>query len=140
MRITATVDGRFVDQLRRGSERAESLMLEGLDRLGDEFVTQARAMAGPGRFGQSFSSQRDGRRTVIAGSNSPLAAIIEKGRKPGRRPPVIKGRITPEAATRIAQSGTKGTYVVRKAATKVRRDGTVDRIARDVVERVAAGG
>lgn len=139
MKITVTVDGNLLDRLRRGGERAEGLMLGGLDRLGDEFVTQARAMAGSGRFGQSFSSKRDGRRAVIAGSTSPLASIIEKGRKPGRRPPVIKGRITPEAATRIAQSGTKGTFIVKKAATKLRRDGTAARVARDVVERVAEG-
>lgn len=139
MKITVEIDSGLVDRLRRGGDRADMLMLDGLDRLGEALVTQARVDAGSGPYGRSFSSTRDGRHAVVAGSRSPLAAIIEKGRKPGRRPPAVRGKLSAEAADRIARSGTKGRYVVRNAAARLRSDGVVDRVARDVVARVAEG-
>lgn len=136
MNIDVQIDGRLADKLRDGSDRADSLMLGGLVELGDAFVSAARQVAGPGRFANSFASTTAASDTVIAGSRSPLAAVLEKGRKPGRRPPISR-RISPAAATRIAAQGTKGKYTVRKAATQIRRDGTVERVARRVVEQIA---
>ena len=136
MKIDVEVDGRLADRLRVGSARADELMLGGLVEIADEFVGRARQEAGAGRFARSFDSTVVSGDTVVAGSRSPLAAILEKGRKPGKRPPISR-RISPETATRIAAQGTKGTFVVKKAATQIRRDGTVERVARQVVERIA---
>jgi hypothetical protein len=139
MNISVTVEPGLADLLRRGGQRADDLMLDGLDELGRAFVDQARRTAGAGAYARSFDSRRDGSNRVVAGSRSPLASIIEKGRKPGRRP-TINRRMTPQAATQIAAKGTRGRYVVKRAAETVRSDGTVDRVARDVVRRIAQGG
>lgn len=140
MNITVSIDRGLGDMLRRGGERADVLMLDGLDELGRAFVDQARRTAGAGVYARSFDSRRDGSSSVVAGSRSPLAAVIEKGRKPGRRPPVNRpSSMTSQAATKIAAKGTKGRYVVKRAAASVRNDGTVDRVARNVVRRIAQG-
>lgn len=136
--ITVTVDNEVAEILRRGGDRAQAVMRDGLDELGDAFVSQARARAGGGVFGRSFSSQRSGGSAVIAGSSSPMAALIEKGRKPGRRPPSSR-HLTPNAADRIARSGTKGRYIVKKSATQVRVDGTMRDVVRRVVVRITEG-
>ncbi len=144
MDITVTIDDRLADQLRRGGEHAQRLMRDGLADIGDEFVQRAASLAGSGPFARSFSTSPAGD-TVTAGSTSPMAKLIEHGRRPGRRPPggdrrTIAGRgarMSNAAADRIAAQGTRGRFVVRRAAAEIRRDGTIDRIARRVVTDVA---
>jgi hypothetical protein len=145
--ITVTVDQEVADILRRGGERSEAIVRDSLDELGDAFVSHARPLAGAGPYGQSFSSHRSGDSAVVAGSTSPLAAIIERGRKPGRRPPGGDRRTTSgrglrlgnSAADRIARSGTKGRYIVKKSAAQVRSDGTLSDVVRRVVIRITEG-
>lgn len=137
MQIKVTIESSGLARLRDGSAMSQARMMAGLDELGELFVSTARQSAGGGRFAQSFAWTRDGD-AVVAGSSSPLASIIEKGRKPGRRPPT-SSRVSPAAATRIAQSGTKGRFVVKKTATKIRQAGHVQRIARQVVIDISKG-
>lgn len=140
-------DPGLIDRLRNGGERAQGIMRAGLSDIGREFVDRAGSIAGPGPYGDSFSSTPDGD-TVTAGSKSPMAALIERGRRPGRRPPpqsIVKRKggsmaAAGKAADRIAASGTKGRHVVKKANSLLRFDGTIERVARQVVKAVADGG
>ena len=82
-----------------------------------------------------------------AGSTSPMAALIERGRRPGRRPPVQSiakrngGNLeaAARAADKIARQGTRGRYVVKRANTRIRNDGTIERIARDALAAIIEG-
>jgi hypothetical protein len=137
----------LIAMLRSGGERAQSLMRAGTSDIAHEFVQRAEELAGPGPYGQSFSANPEGD-AVMAGSRSPLARVIEKGRKPGDRPPPASIRkraggsyaAAARAADKIAARGTRGRYVVKRAGAAIRNDGTIDRIARRVVEAVAHGG
>ena len=142
-----TFDRGLVDMLRNGGERAQSIMRAGTADIAHHFVQRAVELAGTGPYGRSFSASPDGD-AVVAGSKSPMAGVIEKGRKPGHRPPPASIRkrrggsyaTAARIADRIAARGTRGRYVVKKANASIRSDGTIDRIARRVVEAVAHGG
>jgi hypothetical protein len=138
VKITVTVPPGLADRLARGSTEAQRHMDAGLREIGAAFVDAASGRArGRGRFARSFDYTASPGK-VTAGSRSPLASIIEHGRKPGRRPPV-SDRMSPAAAAKIGRSGTRGRFVVKKAAAAIRDDGTVDRVARQVVVSVARG-
>lgn len=141
-------DRGLIDMLRNGGERAQDIMRAGTSDIAREFVDHAVQLAGgTGPYPQSFSSTPSGD-SVTAGSRSPLAALIEKGRRPGERPPPasirkrqgVSYQAASQAADKIAARGTRGRYVVKKAAAAIRNDGTIDRVARRVVAAVAHGG
>lgn len=142
-----TFDRGLTEMLRNGGERAQAIMRAGTADIAHHFVQRAGGLAGSGPYGQSFSATPDGD-AVVAGSKSPMAKLIEKGRKPGDRPPPASIRKrrggsyagAARAADKIAARGTKGRYVVKKANAAIRSDGTIDRVARRVVEAVAHGG
>lgn len=142
-----TFEPGLIEMLTNGGDRAQEIMRSGTSDIAHEFVQRAVQLAGPGPYGNSFSATPNGD-TVTAGSRSPMAALIEKGRKPGRRPPPASIRkrkggsyaAAAKAADKIAATGTKGRYYVKKANAMVRNDGTIDRVARRVVEAVAHGG
>lgn len=143
-----TIDKGLAERLVRGGEHAQSIMRAGLSDIGNKFVDKARQLAGgSGPYPESFSAKPSGD-SVTAGSRSPLAAVLEGGRKPGKRPPPASIRkrsggsyaAAAKAADRIAAHGTKGRYVVKKANAAIRNDGTIDKIARHVVAAIAAGG
>ncbi len=140
MKVTVTVvEGeQLAARWRQDANRVDRIAQAALSHIGDEFVNAARQIAGgTGAYPQSFTVRPSGS-MVEAGSKSPLAAIIEKGRRPGRRPPpqsIAKrsnkgGAAAVRAADRIATQGTRGRYVVRRANTRIRQDGTIERIAR----------
>lgn len=143
-----TFDRGLTDMLRSGGDRAQAIMRAGTSDIAHEFVQRAGELAGGGGpYARSFSASPSGD-AVTAGSKSPLARVLEKGRKPGHRPPPASIRkrhggsyaAAAAAADRIAARGTKGRYVVKKANASIRQDGTIERIARRVVDAVAHGG
>lgn len=138
----------LIEMLHNGGERAQSIMRAGTADIARQFVENAVVLAGgDGPYPHSFSATPDGD-DVTAGSKSPMAGVLERGRKSGLRPPPASIRkrrggsyaAAAKAADKIAQSGSRGRYVVKKAAAQVRHDGTIDRVCRRVVEAVAHGG
>jgi len=145
---TVTQDPRLEQMLRDGSERAQAIMRAGLSDIGHQFVERAVELAGgDGHYAQSFSSTPNGD-SVTAGSRSPMAGVIERGRKPGRRPPPASIRkrsggsyaAASKAADRIEHHGTKGRYVVKKAAASIRNSGTIAQVVRNVAVAIVHGG
>lgn len=144
----SVVEGQqLADRWRRDANRVDRITQAALSHIGDEFVQAARQIAGgTGRYPQSFTVHPSGS-AVEAGSKSPMAAIIEKGRRPGRRPPpqsiAKRSGGTDEqalkAANKIARQGTRGRYVVKRANTRIRRDGTIERIARRALVAIIEG-
>lgn len=131
MTVTVRFSGDLEAALASSRDRCESIGQSALRDIGHEFVLAAQTLAGTGPFGRSFTVvEHPG--AVEAGSTSPIAAILEDGRAPGRRPPanVLSGSAAARnrAADRIAARGTKGKRTVRKANAQIRDDGTLDRI------------
>jgi hypothetical protein len=85
---------------------------------------------------------------VVAGSVSPMASIIERGRKPGR-PPAARslqkrsGRsaaAAQRAAARIGERGTRGRWTIKKAGRQIANDGTIDRIVAGTLQAMGSLG
>ena len=138
---------RLAEKWRSDANRVDRISQAALSHIGDEFAQAARQIAGgSGRYVQSFTVRPSGS-VVEAGSKSPMAALIEKGRRPGRRPPVqsIAKRNggdfekAARAADKIARQGTRGRYVVKRANARIRKDGTIERIARDALTAIIEG-
>lgn len=144
MKISVVVSHDLSEALERCRNRADGIMHAALAELGDELVGRAAGLAGSGPYGRSFDSVSDGDHTV-AGSRSPMASIIERGRKPGRRPPAqsIRKRsggsfaAAEKAAGRIEKQGTKGRWIVKRARQSMHSDGTFDRVARQALVDIA---
>lgn len=145
---TVKVTVEMTDQLARAinasQDRAESIMAAALSDIGHEFVQAAVPLAGVGPYGRSFKAVPQPGLAVEAGSDSPAAALIERGRRPGRRPPPqsIRKRAggsfeaAERAADRIEARGTRGRWVVKRANAKIKQDGTIERIARDALKAI----
>ena len=127
-------------------ERAGRVTDAMLRHLGFEHARRAGELAGGGRYGQSFTFRPAGS-AVESGSTSPMAAILERGRRPGHRPPVqsiVKRsggslEAARRTADRIAVQGTRGQWVVKKANAQLKRDGTFERIAREGLRAIVEG-
>lgn len=150
MKISVSVvEGKnLADRWRDDAARCDRITQDALDDIGTAFVRTAQQLApGDGAYSQSFSSQPSGS-AVEAGSDSPMAALIEKGRRPGRRPSPqsIRKRsggsyaAAARAADRIAAQGTRGRFTVKRANAAIKKDGTIDRIARRALKRIVEGG
>jgi hypothetical protein len=144
VRFKATIDSQLVDHARAARARIDDRVSAGLDELGHQWVAAAGQIAGgTGDYRQSFTSVNSGR-AVEVGSTSPLAHVIEAGRRPGKRPPVRRRRsgdrygVTPAAAEKIARSGTRGRFVVKRTAAKI-RNGTLQRITSSTMRDVLGG-
>jgi hypothetical protein len=143
--ITVDADDRLQRLLLERSGDAQRIAVDALGMIGDEFVTEARRRVRGGRFQASLDWARDGD-DVVVGSTSPLAHILEVGRRPGRRPSpqslaAASGMslgAAVKAADAIAESGTKGMHTVRNSAAQVRRDGGFDRMAAHVMTQVGS--
>jgi len=126
--------------------RCERVTQAALSDLGRELVQHARQLVDAGRYAESFVARPVGS-AVEAGSKSPLAAVIERGRRPGRRPPAasIQKRAggsfeaAEKAAARIAAQGTRGRFIVKRANAAMRKDGTTERIAREALRAIVEG-
>jgi hypothetical protein len=145
MRITVEYSNELGPALAASQARLDRIIGAGLSDMAHEFVMAAQARTKPGQFQRSFRADPVVGLAVEAGSDSPLAAILERGRRPGGRPPAqsIRKRrggsqqAAERAADRIAQRGTKGMWTVKKSAQQVRTDGTVERIARAALAAAA---
>jgi hypothetical protein len=141
------------DQLARAlnasQDRVDSISSAMLRDVGHEFVKTATSLAGAGPYGRSFKvdpqmTAGTSGPAVLAGSDSPMAAIIERGRRPGRRPPAQSigkrsggsNEAAARAADRIAARGTRGRWVVKKANAQIKSDGTLDRLARNALQAI----
>lgn len=140
--------GRLADRWREQADRCDRVTQSALGEIAVEFVQAAGKLAGgAGPYQRSFTARPSGS-AVEAGSTSPMAAVLERGRKPGRRPPPqsIRKRsggsyeAAARAADRIAARGTRGRFVVKRAATQIRRDGTVEKIGRRALRTILDGG
>lgn len=146
MKVTVSIDGVLAEHLRRSLQRADPVVQDALHEIGTEFVFRAETIAPGSRFGQSFEVTRTGR-AVEAGTTSPLGAILERGRKPGARPSpqsIVKRNggsmeAAERAADRIAAHGTRGKFTVKRANQSLRRDGTIERIARRALVKIVEG-
>lgn len=146
MRVHVVWSGDLERRFREGSERADRIVQAGLSHIGHEMVQAAQQIAKAGPYGRSFKVVPHPR-GVEAGSSSPMAAVLERGRRPGRRPPPqsIRKRsggsfaAAERAADRIEHVGTRGRWVVKRANAQIKRDGTMTRIAREALEAIARG-
>lgn len=143
MKVSVEMTDNLARALRSSQARADDIMGAGLRDLGHEFVQAAQGIAKNGPYARSFrvdSTVSLGRRGLglDAGSDSPMAALLERGRKPGRRPPPqsIRKRAggsfeaAARSADRIERSGTKGRWTVKRANAQIKADGTFERVAR----------
>ena len=148
MKITVTyVDAeRLAEKWRDDANRVDRITQAALSDVGREFVNAATQIAGAGPYGRSFLASPSGS-SIEAGSKSPMAALLEDGRRPGRRPPTqsIRKRrggsfeAARRAADKIAVRGTRGTHTVRRANKQIKNDGTLDRIARAALSAISEG-
>ena len=145
MRVTVDYTDNLRDAIASSQARMDRIIGAGLSDMAHEFVQAAQARTKPGPYQRSFRANAAIGLAVEAGSDSPLASVLERGRRPGGRPPAqsIRKRrggsqqAAERAADRIGERGTKGTWTVKKAAQQVRTDGTIERIARDALAAVA---
>lgn len=148
MKITVELSGDLQRALTRARRETDNVSDDALDRIADEWVDAAQVLAGGGRYGRSMKSNGVSGRAVEAGSDSPMASILERGRRPGKAPPAqsIRKRsggsyqAAQRAADRIAQRGTNGRWTVKKANAQIRNDGTIERIARAALADMASLG
>jgi hypothetical protein len=140
--VKVEITNNLARALDASQDRMDSITASMLGDIGHEFVMAARAMAGAGPYGRSFRVDPQitlgvSGRGLRAGSDSPMAAIIERGRKPGHAPSIasLTKRSRSGAAgkagmaERIGRRGTKGRWVVKKANAQIKADGTMNRIA-----------
>lgn len=126
-KVTATWEGNLTELSTRKLDRLTARTLDELDELGARAASYARGIA-PVRSG-TYRAGILSRRNVVgtrvgveAKSIAPHASIVERGRKPGKRPPASKlaqnlGIGQSEAyviAARIGRKKTKGHGVIRK--------------------------
>lgn len=145
MKVTVDYTDHLRSALAASQARTDRIIGAGLSDMAHEFVMAAQAKTKPGPYQRSFRADPVVGLSVVAGSDSPLAAVLERGRRPGRRPPAqsIRKRkggsaeAAARAAVRIGERGTKGMWTVKKAAAQIRQNGTVERIARDALAAVA---
>jgi hypothetical protein len=150
MRFSVEVSPALEQALRDNADRCHSIMQAGLSHIGSELADAARELAGgTGAYARSMRSAPDGD-SVVAGSVSPMASLIERGRKPGQRPPVTRkagqrrsgGRdgVTAAAARRIGEQGTRGQWTIKKAGKRIANDGTIDRIVSETLRAMGSLG
>ena len=145
MKVTVEVDDRLQRILKDRSDDAQRIAVDALGMLGEDWVTVARKKVRGGRFQSSLNWAREGD-DVVVGSTSPLAHILEVGRRPGRRPAAaslsaatgMSLAAATKAADAIAESGTKGLHTVRNSAAQVRRDGGFEKMAAHVMAQVGS--
>jgi hypothetical protein len=145
MRVTIESSDNLQRALSGSRERLDRIIAAGLSDMAHEFVQAAQARTKPGPYQRSFRASPVIGMSVEAGSDSPLASILERGRRPGGRPPAQsirkrKGGSTQaaeRAADRIAARGTKGMWTVKKSVAQVRTDGTIEQIARAALAAAA---
>lgn len=147
MRYTVEVSPSLERALRDNAERCHSIMQAGLSHIGSELADAAREIAGgTGAYARSMRSAPDGD-SVVAGSVSPMASIIERGRAPGQRPPVTRRAgqrrrandgVTAAAAKRIGEQGTRGRWTIKKAGRRIANDGTIDRIVAETLRAMGS--
>lgn len=146
--IRVSFSGDLEAALAAAADRCESIAGAAVRDVGHELVLAAQTLAGTGPYGQSFTVVPDGTTAAEAGSTSPMAAILEKGRGPGRRPSpnALQAAFggshaaAVRAADRIAARGTKGKRTVKKASYQIRDDGTLERITGNALAAMAELG
>lgn len=119
----------LADALRARAGDCRRVAHDGLRELGEEWVRQARALARTADYADSMGMRVESD-AVVVGTSSPLGVVLERGRRPGRRPPaqsVAKrsgsaGRAA-DAADTIGRRGTRGRWVVRRARQAVFESG-----------------
>lgn len=150
MKVSVEMTDNLARALQRSQARADDIMGAGLRDLAHEFVQAAQGIAKNGPYARSFRAD-----TIVtlgmhglgvaAGSDSPMAALLERGRKPGKRPPPqsIRKRAggsfeaAERTANRIERSGTKGRWTVKRANAQIKTDGTFERVARRTLAAIA---
>ncbi len=148
MRFSVEVSPALEQALRDNADRCHSIMLAGLSHIGSELADAARELAGgTGAYARSMRSAPNGE-SVVAGSVSPMASLIERGRKPGTAPPArsIQKRsggsyaAAQRAAARIGEQGTRGQWTIKKAGKRIANDGTIDRIVSETLRAMGSLG
>jgi hypothetical protein len=145
MRVTVDYSENLEGAIAGSRERFDRIIAAGLSDMAHELVMAAQARTKPGPYQRSFRAAPVVGMSVEAGSDSPIASILERGRRPGGRPPAqsIRKRkggsqeAAERAADRIAARGTKGMWTVKKSVAQVRSDGTIERIARAALAAAA---
>jgi hypothetical protein len=143
VKLKAASSPALTNALDAAKARGDVARREGLEAIGEAFVDAFRSRIG-GQLAKTAAFEVSGSH-VDAGSPSPLAAILERGRKPGRRPPPaalaksmgVSHAVAERRADAIAAKGTRGRRYVEKSANDVNRN-DLPRIARETAERLAA--
>ena len=138
--------GGLVEAVSSASSRASTEMQRGLDDIGDAFLDNVKARIKGSRLPSTVSIERT-RDSVEIGSDSPMAALIERGRRPGRMPsPAVLQRslgvshkVAVERAEQIAKRGTRGRKYFEKTADEV-RSGAIPRIMSETARRIGELG
>ena len=144
MKVSVEMSGALSRALAASSARAAEVANRGLVDIAEAWLVEAQREAPAGPYRQSLRIRDEGS-SVVVGSTSPLAAVIERGRRSGRRPPARSiqkraggtSRAATDAAESIASRGSRGLWVVRNARQQVFRDGTMASVARRTIEQIA---
>jgi len=144
VKVRVEMSGALSRALAASSARAAEVASRGLVDIAEAWLVEAQRQAPAGPYRESLRIRDEGS-SVVAGSTSPLASVIERGRRSGRRPPTRSiqkraggtNQAAADAAESIASRGSRGLWVVRDARQQVFRDGTMAAIARRTLEEIA---